>query len=512
MKKAFRIAAVFFACAMIGSVAAGCQKKTPDTETDLEISFLTAGVGEKFLDGLAAGFKEVHPEITVHLKPTASFGTFNSTITAGAGANTVDLYLMQDSTVAKYVGMKEKYIEPLDDVLAHGETGKTIGDRLNADYKSSYTIDGSVYSLPWQPFAHGIVYNHKKMVTEMGLSVPRTTNELLTLSATIAGRGEVPFIHNQSGYWSYALNGWWAQYEGMDGFFDFFDATSYVGGEKVYPSKDVFTQQGRYEALEVLGEICAYDDKGKQKYIAVGSNSDMHTVAQTKFLNGAALMTPNAGWLETEMKNEMKSDMDFRFMRLPVVSSVVDHLSFHAESDAAKEEKLIALIDYVDGGMTGSLPAGTTPDDATRVAEARSVTVGEAAFISHAVVPSYANAKGAAKEFLKYMYSDEGLALLTANFNAMPLVAFADESKIPDKSGWSTLARTHDMLKTGARYAYNPNTCPVFYNNNVKPFRTSPELVLGASNVKERMSAYVLFQDEANYAASKWDDWTRGIV
>ena len=506
----FRKLAVVLCCALAVSIFfTGCRKPTPNTESDLEIQFLTAGVGEHFLDELIEAFEAKHEDIHVYPKPTAGFGDFASTITAGAQANSIDLYFMQDSTLFKYVDMEENYIEPLDEVLNDGEPGKTVGDRLNSDYKNNYTRDGHIYSLPWQPFAHGIVYNHQKLVTELGLSVPRTTNELVTLCETLVGLGETPFIYNSAGYFSYATNGWWAQYEGIDSYFDFYNATDYDG---TYPSKNVFAQQGRYEALAVLEQLVGYDDEGKQKYVYPGSNSEMHTVAQSKFLQGVAVMTPNAGWLETEMRSEFKPGMDFRFMRLPIISSIVELLSFKDDEPAAAEEKLRALVDYVDGGMTGTLPAGTTDADAQRIAEARRITVGEAAFVSHAVVPSYANAKDAAKEFLKFMYSDEGLAILTEQFTAMPLVDFADPNNIPDKSGWSTLAQSHDMLKTNARYAYDPNTCPIFYNNAVKPFRVSPEFTLGASNPDDRMDAWTLFLDEVGYVDTKWDDWTRGIV
>lgn len=55
-----------------------------------------------------------------------------------------------------------------------------------------FTIDGKVYGLPFGGYSEGVFYN-KKMFTALGLQIPRTFDELITLSETVKSKGKTPF-------------------------------------------------------------------------------------------------------------------------------------------------------------------------------------------------------------------------------------------------------------------------------------------------------------------------------
>ncbi|SFJ05216.1 raffinose/stachyose/melibiose transport system substrate-binding protein [Paenibacillus sp. UNC496MF] len=55
-----------------------------------------------------------------------------------------------------------------------------------------FTVDGKVYGLPFGGYSEGIFYN-KQMFADMGLSIPKTFDELLTLADAIKAKGKTPF-------------------------------------------------------------------------------------------------------------------------------------------------------------------------------------------------------------------------------------------------------------------------------------------------------------------------------
>ncbi|SEN73905.1 extracellular solute-binding protein [Paenibacillus sp. OV219] len=55
-----------------------------------------------------------------------------------------------------------------------------------------FTIDGKVYGLPFGGYSEGVFYN-KKMFTDLGLQVPKTFDELITLADTVKSKGKTPF-------------------------------------------------------------------------------------------------------------------------------------------------------------------------------------------------------------------------------------------------------------------------------------------------------------------------------
>jgi ABC-type glycerol-3-phosphate transport system substrate-binding protein len=487
----------------------GCSSTdgpAPNTETDLEIQLLLVGSGRQFLDNLVDAYKVVHPEINIYINASPGYGLFASTIGA-VGNNTVDLYFTNS---VDYRILLERegagLLESLNDVMDGTAYGTALKGRLDPQIKDELDVNGTFYALPWQSYYHGIVYNHKEF-TANNWALPRTTDELIALSDTIKAAQKTPFIHNQSGYWLYAYAGWYAQYQSVAGYFDFWNATSRQGGEVMYPSVDVFAQTGRLRALEVMADILTVNPNGSYKYVNPGSNSDTHTISQTKFLNDVAMMMPNGGWMETEMTANLTPGMDFRFMKLPIISSITER--FAAGSDKS-DAKLREIVDYIDGGKTGAAPANVTPADIARVEEARNVV-----YVMNSMynfVPAYANAKQAAKDFLQYMYSDAGLAILAESLKTMPYAAFSDPANKPDTSGWSPFAKSQLMLSENANMVFTAYKDPVFYRNAISAlFRSSPEQTLGASNPADRKTAQQMYEDTYNYYVSMWDDMTRGI-
>lgn len=434
LKSMKRILAVALIGTMLVTCFAGCGNKNGGnggSKSDIEINYWNSGLGTDWLDAVIAAFEEKYPEYNV-----------TYTATADASATVAPFGISDTDTVDLYLALKLynlDYMEPLDDVLnttIEGES-KTIGEKFDPNYlQFEKSEDGKCYSLTYGGGLIGIIYN-KKLFKEAGIdTLPRTTDELASVCDTFYSEGIAPFCHfKPSGYWTWMSEAFFAQYSGLDYYLNTFYASKDANGTS--PSKEVFkAEDGRYETLKAYEKFLTPD------YVLSGSNSSEHVTMQTKFISGEAAMMANGSWLANEMASAGSTD-NFEMMLTPVISSITDKLTtVKRESDL---RKLISAIDTVVSGekeiseyQSGSDyvvdGVNVSAADWEYVRKARYTMAanyaGESAFI-----PNYSNAKEGAKEFLKFLYSDEGIKVYTDTLNLiMPINMDSGEL---DTSKWS---------------------------------------------------------------------------
>ncbi len=433
MKKAGRIASLFCILALACGLFAGCGG-VKDTEDNLVIESYLGGYGTEFLYRLKDRFEEIYPEKTVQILESVSLmdPEFEAKIKAGPSNNPTDLFLGNAIDFNSYVAKGKQVLNGYDNVLEdltdildsspYGESGK-IRNKIIPEYLDFFTYeDGGVYSLPWAGGVDGLVYN-VDMFEENDWEVPRTTDKLAALADEIAatsaaGGGKyVPFIWPGSiGYWETVHYTWWAQYESYEGYLDFFmTQTKDSDGNYTGTYTDAyFMQEGRYEAMAVLEQLI-YGSKNSYE----GSITLNHTNAQMYFLNtnNHIAMMPNGDWLENEMlENFPLGSVNIAIMKTPVISAIVDKLpkqSVQAVAAASGGEKtaddvLDEVIAAIDRGDT-SYP-GIDAEDFDYIAQARRIVYSNG-FNHNMMIPSYANAKELAKDFIRLMVSDEGLQI-----------------------------------------------------------------------------------------------------
>jgi len=236
-----------------------------------------------------------------------------------------------------------------------------------------------------------------------------------------------------------------AQYNGIDYYYDFY----------ANPSKEkMTTQDGRYKVLQAMQKII------KPEYILQGSNSDDHVTMQTKFLEGACGMMFTGSWLSSEMSNSDKVD-NFAMMKTPVISSITDHLeTVKTDMDL---RKVVAAIDNVTDGVEtiDTYQKGDhyvvegkeiSATDWDTVKTARNMLASNYAGAT-ASIPTYSNAKEGAKEFLKFMYSDEGYQMYLDTLHIkMPMNLSTGEI---DTSKWNAFELNQAELLNKAEYSIN---------------------------------------------------------
>ena len=513
MKKMKKLMAFVLIGIMCASAVAGCgkgEKKASNSTTDVQIAYWNSGLGTDWLDAAIEGFKKVHPEYNVYYTATANSAAVSNTYGL-EDIDTVDLYLTMKNA-------DTTYMEPLNDILdsVPAEESKSIGQKFEEGYLALETSeDGNVYNLTYGGGLIGIVYN-KAMFEEAGITtLPRTTDELVVVCDTLYKKGIVPMGHfKEGGYWDFMTEAFFMQYDGMDYYLNTFYASKGENGES--PSKDLFFKKdGRYETLK------AYEKFLLPQNVLQGSNSNDHITMQTEFLSNKCAMMVSGSWMSNEMSGTGKTD-NFVMMKTPVISSIVDKLT-----TVTKESELRKVINAVDSVTDGVKTEDeykqgdsyvidgltVSAEDWTYVKKARNTMAmnysGDAAYI-----PNYSNAKEGAKEFLKYLYSDDGYEIYTDTLHiALP---FTKDSGEVDTDDWNAFEKSqYELLQTTEQYAsyYNMGKHKLFTTGGAASLGYQQYIAaLCTKNDGDRKNADEIWKDIMTYIDNNYEsNWLANI-
>lgn len=274
---------------------------------------------------------------------------------------------------------------------------KTIQEKMNSTAEDYYNVDGKYYGIPWASYIMGVIRN-KNVWDKLSLKdsdVPRTTDELFVLCDKVKAKGTAPFIYSlESEYYSSVVPMWFEQYEGQASMENFYNGLDPLGEN----SYNLYTYDGQAKALEILKKLISDDNE----YQHASSLSAPFTDMQSSFLLDQALFCVNGSWIETEMGSDY-AGANIDYIKMPVISSIIDKLD-----SVSDDATLSAVIAYVDGDAANA-PAGVTEEDIDVVREARQVSFNYAGMSHSALIPAYSDNIDTAKDFLRFMYSDEGM-------------------------------------------------------------------------------------------------------
>ncbi len=412
---------------MVGVVmasAAGCGGNRGGDANTLEIYCVDAGYGVEWVDGLVAKFKEQawvkekYPQITVRWSSNDDQSYAQGRIDAGARSNHFDLLFGMN--MWGYAGEGSKALDLTELVYNAKVPGESVTYKekmdksylLSHQYLKAGSNEASYYTAPWVGGMASILYN-EDILKANNFTVPNTTDELVQLCAdykALNPTGNYAFIQSfDANYFDYMFYTWWAQYEGVQGYENFFGGID----NDVYSSR-IFDQKGRQYSLEVFDALLK-DSKG---YLNPSSFTQKFVIAQTSFINGEALMHVNGDWFSSEMIDIMNLKGEnapaIKTMRVPVISKLGEKLGI---TDAELSE-IVAYVDAIGAGETPEMPTFTSSKNYTAekvikaVKEARSVVYSIGA--SHqAIIPNYAVAKDLAVDFLRFMATDIALEVYT---------------------------------------------------------------------------------------------------
>lgn len=545
---------VILAAMMAGAccVTAGCGNTTIDTEDYLEIKMYKAGNGTESIKNVAARFMELNPGKTVEVKENSEPRVIENELGNGPRFNTTDLYLAGGSffNISKkgqvmidgvtydnaFVSLDDVYESP-----AYGET-VLIKDKMQKCYSDYYygeeiEAGDHSYFAPWVGGWRGIVYN-SKMFETYDWEVPVTTDEMFELceqiNATVAKSTNKnslgkdikisPFTYSRSdSYWESVETEWWIQYEGMESY-KLFGQGMNTDGEY---TPEIVTAKGILESMRVMEKILGTYEKDESGALQPRSNVycdntltfRSYTDIQSTFLYGeearlnptgatTAAMMPVGDWLENEMSTNFATEIAegkvaFKAMKTPVISALADKTSFKDAAD--RDLKLRELIRWIDGEKAGEKPSFATDEDVELVYAARHVVSPQ--FAEVMIIPAYSSSVELAKEFIRFLYSDEACRIFTQATKGveMPINCSYEGVEISEfqKSKFAITGRENVQTVMGtSKYAMTYTGALTAFSN--PDAYGSMEGKFGVANPNDYMSAEELIQINFKTVSRNW--------
>ena len=533
MKKNFKkvlTVALSATMAMSCLAATGCGGKGKGgTEGTLNIYVLRKGYGTDWCDAIIEKFKEQdwvkekYPNLKIETTympddrqteqemnkgSVSKFDILFSQYTQGYSGN-VNVLDITDSVYNSQVpGESIKVKEKLVDGFLEANSFK---NELGETRQSTFSYVNGMY---------GILYN-ADLLEELNFEVPVTTDEFLDIMQTVKewnGTNDkykytYSIANRANGYCFPMFSTWWAQYEGKAGYENFYKGK--VGPET---SKNVLKQQGRLESLEVLENLY----KKSNGYLHPDAQkAELEAwLVQREFMSGQGLFHFNGDYFTTEMelyKEDILADgydYEIRFMKNPVISSIVERLTSVKVAATAKgisnDEMLALLVRDIDNNEATCkyLADGVTAEDYDALKEARNMV--NSSTVQAGMIPVWSKNQEIAIDFLRFMATDIACEAVIEKTKGLSM-PFDYDVKTANKELYDTLDPVHQVkidvytnklipvtiVKEYSSFALGraglTPLASIMHNNKV-----AFESVFGA----EGKTAQEIYQDDINY----WND------
>lgn len=427
MKKIWlKLGTLILAAVTVFSVsgAAACNKGG-NTEGTLIIKVAKLGYGTDWLKGVASAWAVETGNSYKIEERVGSAGSDAIAEEINSLASKSDIFVYRTGEYAKKVyegkithgGQSYDCVfTDLTDIVRKplsGENGATIESKLKDACKDIYLVKDRYYGLPWIDGIMGILRN-VTLWNNLGLTdddIPLTTDELFKTCEKIkvaAAKNQkyqnvAPFIYSAGDeYYSSFMPAWFMQYEGAENAGKFLKGLDSEGTI----SKNIFNYEGQQEMFGVLENLLK-KTKGYQHKDSVALT---FTNMQGQFLMNQAVFCVNGAWIELEMGSNYP-DVNIEFIKTPVISALVKKLSFYDASATDNDEKLSAIVKYVDENESGyaGKPTFAADSDIDVVREARKFNYNSQSGAHVLAASSYSEKTELIKSFIGYMYSDKGM-------------------------------------------------------------------------------------------------------
>lgn len=307
------------------------QRNSPNGSTSKTITWLTArpqdGPIIQTVRELAERYAKDHPGFKLDILATAdrpSYLTKLRTLIASGGAPEfidmdADPYAQQLADSGKLVDMKQ-YLQ---------EQG--LYDQFyEPALKYQQLPDGRLYLLPLEYHLEMTWYN-KKIFAENNLAVPKTIDDILTVSKALKGKGITPIA--------------------VDGI-DIWPVLRYAAMIPFRASGNEFARnlsQGKAKMADETGMQAANFVSQIGQYFQKGFGTTDYTTAKNMFLNGEAAMYQMGTWeipsfVEEKLPDNMKGNVDYFYLPTTSNAKTPDN-EFFGNSGIG----LAAMADKFDG-------------------------------------------------------------------------------------------------------------------------------------------------------------------
>lgn len=523
------------------STLVGCGNKVaPGGSNTIQLKVYKGGYGVDFINATIAAFEKTFPQYHVDVVEASSLATTSAqNEILVPKKNEIDLYFVTGIDKPKVIAKSKSILrandrtllEPLNDILngpAIGFNGKaetkTIKERLYAGFEEQLEYNGfvdkwhgQIYSMPWASCLSGLVFN-TRVLEKYNLEVPYTTNQLLTLCQELKTKGAADNVYpytfagkNASGYWIYLFSTLMTQFTGKQNFDNFVKCDPGDGNieERGY---EVYKDRGYQEAIKVLFDLMDLD------YCAPQTTDKDHMTAQNELVRGSAGFMVDGDWSVNEMRASYPDAVnDLQMAKTPIISSLGNEIGL------TSDDQLAHVVKLIDEGKSNAEVASaySALDEAKvqRVRNARNV-VSSIGANHEIVIPSYADAKEAAKTFVKFYYSEDNCHLFRNNAYANLPVSYTPNSEdlnTPYHQSLDKIANeTTKPIIVNEKAEFNDvrNNAQLFpfnYGSWVYP-TTFKEIAIRKYSdrgkpEKDKLTALEIYTKEYEYAKANWETY-----
>jgi alpha-glucoside transport system substrate-binding protein len=276
----------------VGALAlAGCAEGdssgSGDGGTEGATVRISGGITGTEADALNQSFEQFTKDTGIKVEYTGDKGFEGNIVTKVTGGDAPDIAIVPQP------GLLKTLVDTGEVQKASDAVSSNVDEYWGEDWKSYGTFDDTFYAAPMLANLKGYVWYSPAKFKEWGVEIPKTYDELLTLTQTIRDKtGAAPWC---AGFASEAASGW----PGTDWIEDLVLRQS---GPDVYDqwvAGDVkFTDQPIKEAFDAVGEILLNPDYVNAGFGDVRSiNSVAFADVAAKVADGTCPMTHQASFL-----------------------------------------------------------------------------------------------------------------------------------------------------------------------------------------------------------------------
>ncbi|MRH43296.1 carbohydrate ABC transporter substrate-binding protein [Aquibacillus halophilus] len=286
---------------------------------ELDVAAFEGGYGSAFWDALKSKFEEAYPGVTVNLESNPNIGDMIRPQIVGGNAPDV-IYLNQTDQSGVTQGLiKDQALVDITDIF---ESESIDGDGLIKDkilpgaLESIFMSpygDGKVYLAPYNYTIMGLWYNNT-LFEEEGIEAPTTWDEFYALQDKAEELDRSLFT-----------------YQGTNpGYLEeiLIPAVYNLGGQEALDQMLIDYDPEFWNSETALEALGIFEKIANEGMLMDGTVALNHTQSQTEFMQGNSMFVPNGNWFEGEMAEAPREDgFIFGFAGVPTFDSSEDSMA-----------------------------------------------------------------------------------------------------------------------------------------------------------------------------------------
>lgn len=295
------LSVVFIIAGCSGGSDEGKKKEgTGDEKQVLEISVFEGGHGSEIWEKTIEQFEKQHGnvEVKANISPE-NHETLRINILEG---NPPDLYFANSAMLDNYRLIDEGQLSTIDSLINEEiDGGETISDMLIPSIKEGFTIDDSMYLMPFDILVFGQFYD-EQLFEDHDVTIPENIDEYIEVGQTLANSDIDMFTY--PGVVPVYLT--WS----------FVPTVGSIGGPEAL-AKIENIEEGAWSQPAVVEALERIERLRDEDLIQNGVLAFDHTQAQMEFINHRAATIVTGSWLENEMEGNWPEDFNLKFLGTP---------------------------------------------------------------------------------------------------------------------------------------------------------------------------------------------------